>query len=329
MAQRKTRAKAKAASRAKAQPLRIDLHHHFLPRSYMEEEQKRTSATHNTNMLGWTPERSLEQMDKAGIAFAFASSSTPGVWYGDVELGRRLARQWNEAAAEVIRDHPTRFGLFAPIPLPDTEGSLREIDYAFGTLKADGIGFLANYEGKWLGDPSFAPVLEELDRRKAVVYVHPTFTPCCTQTVPGLVMQTLEFPFETTRTILSLITSGTTTRFRNIRWIFAHNGGATPMLIGRIEEMDHRPIGKNFPAGMHAELRRFYYDTASAWNDGAMAALLAIVPSSHVMFGSDYPFLSAVEAAKKWSKVKLSRALRAEIDRENALKLFPRLRKLV
>ncbi len=329
MAQRKTRAKAKAASRAKAQPVRIDLHHHFLPRRYMEEEQKRTTATHNTNMLGWTPERSLEQMDKAGIAFAFASSSTPGVWYGDVELGRRLARQWNDAAAEVIRDHPTRFGLFAPIPLPDTEGSLREIDYAFGSLKADGIGFLANYEGKWLGDPSFAPVLEELDRRKAVVYVHPTFTPCCTQTVPGLAMQTLEFPFETTRTILSLITSGTTTRFRNIRWIFAHNGGATPMLIGRIEEMDHRPIGKNFPAGMHAELRRFYYDTASAWNDGAMAALLAIVPSSHVMFGSDYPFLGAVEAAKKMSKVKLSRALRAEIDRENALKLFPRLRKLV
>ncbi|HKT19989.1 MAG TPA: amidohydrolase family protein, partial [Stellaceae bacterium] len=110
---------------------------------------------------------------------------------------------------------------------------------------------------------------------------------------------------------------------------FAHNGGATPMLIGRIEELDHRPIGKNFPAGMHAELRRFYYDTASAWNDGAMAALLTIVPSAHVMFGSDYPFLGAVEAAKKMSKVKLSRALRAEIDRENALKLFPRLRKLV
>ena len=251
------------------------------------------------------------------------------MWYGDVELGRLLARQWNEAAAEVIRDHPTRFGLFAPIPLPDTEGSLREIDYALGTLKADGIGLQTSYDQLWLGDPSFAPVLEELDRRKAVVYVHPTFTPCCTNTVPGLAMQTLEFPFETTRTILSLITSGTTTRFRNIRWIFAHNGGATPMLIGRIEEMDHRPIGKNFPAGMHAELRRFYYDTASAWNDGAMAALLTVVPSSHVMFGSDYPFLSAVEAAKKWSKVKLSRALRAEIDRENALKLFPRLRKLV
>ena len=329
MPAKKTRSKTKKSSSAKRAPGRIDLHHHFLPQRYMAEEQKRTSVMHgNTNMLDWTAEHSLAEMDKAGIDFAFASSSTPGVWYGDVALGRRLAREWNESAAEVIRQYPTRFGLFAPIPLPDTGGSLAEIDYALGTLKGDGIGLLANYEGKWLGDPSFTPVLEELNRRKAIVYVHPTFTPCCTSTVPGLNMQTLEFPFETTRTIVSLVTSGTTTRLPDIRWIFAHNGGATPMLIGRIEELGHRAIGKNFPAGMRAELKKFYYDTASAWNDGAMAALLNIVSPSHVMFGSDYPFLPAVEAAKKMSKVDLPRAIHAQIDRENALKLFPRLRKL-
>lgn len=329
MAPQRTKKQGQKSAGARKPPGRIDLHHHFLPQRYMAEEQQRVNITHgNTNMLSWTPEHSLEQMDKAGIDFAFASTSTPGVWYGDVALGRRLAREWSEAAAEAVRDHPKRFGFFAPVPLPDTEGSLKAIDYALETLKADGIGLLANFGGKWLGDPSFTPVLEELNRRKAVVYVHPTFTPCCTQTVPGLSMQTLEFPFETTRTIVSLITSGTTTRLPNIRWIFAHNGGATPMLIGRIEELGHRPIGKNFPAGMRAELRKFYYDTASAWNDGAMAALLNLVPSTHVMFGSDYPFLSAVEAAKKMNKVKLSRALKAQIDRDNALKLFPRLQKL-
>lgn len=329
MAPQRTKKQGRKSAGARKPPGRIDLHHHFLPQRYMAEEQQRVNITHgNTNMLSWTPEHSLEQMDKAGIDFAFASTSTPGVWYGDVALGRRLAREWSEAAAEAVRDHPKRFGFFAPVPLPDTEGSLKAIDYALETLKADGIGLLANFGGKWLGDPSFTPVLEELNRRKAVVYVHPTFTPCCTQTVPGLSMQTLEFPFETTRTIVSLITSGTTTRLPNIRWIFAHNGGATPMLIGRIEELGHRPIGKNFPAGMRAELRKFYYDTASAWNDGAMAALLNLVPSTRVMFGSDYPFLSAVEAAKKMNKVKLSRALKAQIDRDNALKLFPRLRKL-
>jgi predicted TIM-barrel fold metal-dependent hydrolase len=326
----KKKARSKSSSRAKQRPFaRIDLHHHFLPQRYMAEEQKRTSVVHgNTNMLGWTAELSLEQMDKAGIDFAFASTSTPGVWYGDVALGRRLAREWNDSAAEVIRKYPTRFGLFAPIPLPDTEGSLIEIEYALGTLKADGIGLLANFEGKWLGDPSFTPVLEELNRRKAIVYVHPTFTPCCTNTVPGLTMQTLEFPFETTRTIVSLITSGTTTRLPDIRWIFAHNGGATPMLIGRIEELGHRAIGKNFPAGMRAELRKFYYDTASAGNTSAMAALMNIVSTSHIMFGSDYPFLPTVKAVKDMAKVKLPRAVQAAIDRDNALKLFPRLRKL-
>lgn len=332
MAAKKKSAKTKSKpkpQRRQARPVRIDLHHHFLPPTYMAEEQKRTSVTHgNTNMLSWTPEKSIEEMDKAGISFAFASTSTPGVWYGDVALGRRLSREWTDSAVEAIRKYPSRFGLFAPIPLPDSEGSLHEIEYALDEVKADGIGLLANYEGKWLGDPSFTPVLEELNRREAIIYVHPTFTPCCTNTVPGLTMQTLEFPFETTRTIVSLITSGTTTRFPDIRWIFAHNGGATPMIIGRIEELSHRPIGKNFPAGMRAELRKFYYDTASAWNDGAMAALLSVVSPSHVMFGSDYPFLPAVEAAKKMSKVNLPANVHAQIDRLNALKLFPRLKKL-
>lgn len=308
---------------------RIDLHHHFLPQAYMAEEKQRTKATHGlTDMLSWTPEKSIAEMDKAGVAFAFASTSTPGVWYGDVELGRRLARSWTDSAAEAIHKYPTRFGLFAPLPLPDTDGSLAQIGYALDEVKADGLGLLANFEGKWLGDPSFSPVMEELNRRAAIVYVHPTFTPCVTNTIPGAAMQLVEFPFETTRTIASLVMSGTTTRFPDIRWIFAHNGGATPMLIGRLEEQDHRPIGKNFPAGMRAELRKFYYDNASAWNSSAMAALMNLVPKDHMFFGSDYPFLSATEAVHKFDKLDLDPGIRAAIERNNAFKLFPRLKAL-
>jgi 6-methylsalicylate decarboxylase len=308
---------------------RIDLHHHFLPQAYMREEHERSSATHgNTDILSWTPEKSIAEMDKAGVAFAFASTSTPGVWYGDVELGRRLARQWTDAAAEAIHKYPTRFGLFAPLPLPDTDGSIAQIGYALDQVKSDGLGLLANFGGKWLGDPSFAPVMEELNRREAIVYVHPTFTPCVTNTIPGAAMQLVEFPFETTRTIASLVMSGTTTRFPNIRWIFAHNGGATPMLIGRLEEQDHRPVGKNFPAGMRAELRKFYYDNASAWNSSAMAALMNLVPRDHMFFGSDYPFLSATEAVHKFDKLKIDPGTRAAIERNNAFKLFPRLKAL-
>ena len=143
MAAKKKSAKAKSKQqRRPARPMRIDLHHHFLPPAYMAEEQKRTSVTHgNTNMLSWTPEKSLEEMDKAGISFAFASTSTPGVWYGDVELGRRLSREWTNAAAEVLRKYPTRFGLFAPIPLPDTDGSLREIGHVLDDVGPTASGF--------------------------------------------------------------------------------------------------------------------------------------------------------------------------------------------
>lgn len=314
---------------------RVDMHHHFLPQHYMAEEHERSHAEHgNSAMLSWTAEQAIDAMDKAQVDFAVASISTPGVWYGDVALGRRLAREWNEAAAQTVRDHPTRFGFFAPVPLPDTEGSLQEIDYALGTLKADGINFLSNYDGKWLGAPEFAPVIEELDRRKSVVYVHPTFSPCCTSNmVPGLVAPTLEFPYDTARTIVSLVTSGTTTRFPNIRWIFSHGGGALTGIYGRIEGLGNAPNFKGkFPAGMHAELSKLYYDTASLSSISTLPALLKIVPSSQIMLGSDFPLagppptdVMIKRAVEEFEAMKPSAKLRQAVERDNAVRLLPRI----
>lgn len=321
------------AAHAAEKPKRVDMHHHFMPQHYMAEEHQRTSTAHMAaggDLLAWTPEQSLREMDKNGIAFAFASISTPGVWYGDVELGRRLAREWTDAGAGYIEKYPTRFGMFAPLPLPDTEGSLKHIAYSLDRVKADGIGLLSNFGGKWLGDPAFAPVMEELNRRKAVVYVHPTFAPCCTATVPGLLPQTAEFPFETTRTILSLVTSGTTTRFPDIRWIFSHDGGTIAAIIGRVENLGKlKQFEGKFPAGVRAELRKLYYDTASATNASAMAALMALVPRSQILFGTDYPFLLAQEGVEGLNALHYPAKTRAAIDRGNALRLFPRVAKLV
>ncbi len=312
---------------------RVDVHNHFLPRRYMAEEQERIASyahggANREKLLGWTPELAIEVMDENCIACAIGSVSTPGVWFGDIRAARRLSRDWNESAARAVHDHPGRFGFFAVVAPPDTEGALAEIEYALDVLKADGIGLLSNYEGKSLGDPSFAPVFEELNRRKCVVYVHPTMHPCTATLIPGLIPQGIEFPLDTTRTITSLVLNGVLAKCPDIRFIFSHGGGALPFLAARIAHA--ADVKKEFrdanPRGVKHELQRLYCDTALASSAPQLAAMLSFFPASHILFGSDYPFVNPGHDIAEMDEYPMTASLRAAIDCENALALFPRLR---
>jgi len=312
---------------------RIDIHHHFMPRRYMLEEQERNpgykhGGTTAARLTSWTPERSIELMDEHGIACAIGSLSTPGAWFGEVPAARRLSREWNEAAAAAVRDHPSRFGFLGVVTPPDTEGALKEIEYALDILKADGIGLLSNYDGKSLGDPAFAPVFEELNRRRCVVYIHPAMHPYTAKLVSGLMPQGIEFPFDTVRTIASLLVNGTLARCPDARFIFSHGGGALPFLAARLTHVCDGldAVREMNPHGVDYELRRLYCDTAFASSRPQLAAMLAFFPETHILYGSDYPFGAPEHGIEELAAYPLSGALRAAIETENTLALFPRLR---
>src|ERR1051326_5794536 len=309
---------------------RIDVHHHFFPPHYMAQQRARIppgARIPASQLLSWTPEQSLEIMDRNGIATAVASISIPGVWYGDPEEARRLAREWNEYTAEVVRKYPGRFGLFAATSLPDIPGTLAEIEYALDALKADGIALRSNYDSKYPGDPIFAPVFEELNRRGAVVYIHPAVAPCCLSAVPAVAPQVIEYPFDTTRAIVSLLVSGTLARLTRIRWIFSHGGGVAPMLAGRMADYlaDLPNFAEQVPHGVLYELKKLYYDTASVTSAASMAALLKVASPEQILFGSDYPFVKTASSINELSRIKLSAKDRLAIERQNAVRLLPRL----
>jgi predicted TIM-barrel fold metal-dependent hydrolase len=308
----------------------IDVHHHFVPPFYLAENRDRIAISRGGQIspawLSWTTEQAIAAMDKQGVATAVLSLSSPGVWFGDPQAAAQTARQVNEYAADLARSHPGRFGLFAVIPLPDTEGSLREIEYALNVLKADGIGLLTSYGDKWLGDAAYQPVFEELNRRKAVVFVHPTTPLCCRTLLPDVAPLVAEIPQDTTRAVTNLLFTGMFARFKDIHFIFAHAGGNVPMVLGRMHQYAPKNIADKAPNGIDYELKRLYYDIAGTAYRPAIAALTSLVPMTHILFGSDNPFVPLAETAEGMMQVGISAADLQLIGRDNALALLPRLK---
>jgi predicted TIM-barrel fold metal-dependent hydrolase len=308
---------------------RIDVHHHILPRRWLDEEAERMAGrAMNFNMVAqWTPAMSLEAMDRNGILKTVTSISTVIVRPNEPDRAHSLARDCNEFAAKLKQDHPKRFGMFALLPLPHIDLCLKEIEYAADVLKCDGFKLQTSYETQWPGDPAFAPVFDELNRRKATIFFHPTVPGCCTGLLPDLNPPLIEYPFDTTRAIMSLVFGGVTRRCPDLNLIFAHGGGTIPMLAHRVATLvnSRKDLTERLPDGAIAEFRKLYFDIVSATNPPGMAALTKLTTTAQILFGTDIPYVKPETTVADLHTLGLSAADIRAIESENALRIMPSL----
>ncbi|WP_043833639.1 amidohydrolase family protein [Muricoccus aerilatus] len=314
------------AQAAASKPRRIDVHHHLTPPLYKDVALSRVEMSPPAR--DWTPEKTVADMDAAGIDVAMLSVSTPGLGFAEGEERRRLARVCNEYAAEMAQRHPGRFGSFAAVPLPDVDGALAEAVYALDTLKADGLLLFTSYGNTWLGDEKLHPLYEELNRRKAIVATHPLSPQCCTNVVPQIADTVVEFGTDTSRTIASLMFSGTAAKYPDIRFIFSHAGGTLPFLIERLDFQARPPAqsAKLYGGAVRPALGHFLYDTAQAANPVALGALRQLVPTSQIVLGTDFPYRTSPEQVQGLAGCGLDPATLRAIECGNAEALIPRLK---
>ena len=310
-----------------AAPFRIDVHHHPYFPAYLDAVAKIRPVT--PSLRDWTPQKSIDDMDQAGVRTAMLSIASPGIWFVDGPTSQNIARIANDEMAKLQASRPGRYGIFAALPMLDTDLTLKEIAYAYDTLKVDGVAMFTSYGDKWLGNPSFAPIFDELNRRKAIVYTHPpTALACCGGKVTGVPDAIVEYGADTARSIAELAFGGATARWPSIRFIFSHAGGVAPYVIERFDFAARDPkVAANLPPdGIRGALRTFYYDTAQSSNPSAMAALGKMVDGSHILFGTDYPFRTSAEHVQNLARCGFGKAALQAIERGNAVKLIPRLK---
>jgi 6-methylsalicylate decarboxylase len=309
-------------------PRRIDVHHHMLP-----PFQENMTARH------YTPQVSLDDMDKFGTESAVLSLTVAAEYlYDGTEKSIKFARQSNEYGAKAMQMNPKRFGFFASLPAKSVDATMKEIEYAFDTLKCDGVSLFTNTGDKWWGDPMFLPMFDELNRRKSAVFFHPTVANCC-HNLAGVGDGVVEFDFDTTRTVVSLLFNGVLTRCQDIKWIINHSGAAIPALAGRIKDRvpgaGSNPNGKynaeagtsdKVPKGAWYELKRLYYECAHAAYAMPIAALREFAPSTQYLFGTDFPIEPTESTVYNLPMRKLPSDVQHALDRGNAERLWPKFK---
>ncbi len=270
----------------------VDLHQHVIPDFYWEASNEDGNAAGGITPPRWSLDGAIAYLDEAKIDVAVPSISTPGVHFGDNAAALKLAGQVNEYLADIKRNRPDRFGGFAALPLPDVDGSLEQIAYAFDVLELDGVSLMTNAGGSYLGDSRFDPVFAELQRRGAVVFVHPTASPDPIAHTLGLPDALLDYPVDTSRAIAKLHYSNTFARTPDVKYVFAHAGGTIPFVASRFEIVDEMDVipGAQERGALASALPRLYWDTASAFSDPVLHMLRSVAGLENVVLGTDYPY---------------------------------------
>lgn len=320
---------------------RIDVHAHYIPERYRTalEAAGHGKPSGMPAIPEWSVDDHLQMMDRTQIATALLSISAPGLHFGDDAAARELARYCNETGAAAVQEHPTRFGLFAVLPLPDVDGALQELDYAFDELHADGVVMETNFRGVYLGDAKFERIFAELDRRAATLFIHPTdpYCPCCSSAQspqpPAYPYPMIEFMFETARAVFNLMLSGTLDRYPRIRVIVPHAGATVPLLAERVAAfavaLKLGVPGQQNILHFRGTLRKLYFDLAGMPEPVGIGALLEVADTSRVLYGSDWPFTPEPAVAELANVLEHSRHIPQSLLNafmyDNALSLLPRL----
>ncbi len=306
----------------------IDVHFHLIPQFYRDAVYEAGRGPAIGRYPDWSEELALELMDKHGIALSITSIAQPGVGFMPDAKATDFARRCNDYAAELIAQHPRRFGCFGLLPMHDVDAAIAEARYCLETLRFHGISLFASYGDKFLGDPGFDPLMDYLDARAAVVHIHPGLHPSSRSLDlpwPGFM---IEYPFDTTRAAVNLLFSGALERFSRIRFILSHAGGTLPYLAWRLSvaPMIDKRLKQRSREEIFAGLKTFWYDNALASGAQPMATLAQIAAPERILFGSDWPFCNDAVVAEEVKDFTapgfLASDAIAKIARENALKLL-------
>ncbi len=322
----------------------IDLHHHLVPTFYVKSlAEKGITELSGIPIPTYNPEECLKDMDKVGIDKAILSIPASGLHIKNNGFFTGLARETNEFLAKMKQEYPTRFGALASMPLPNIDASFAELDFAMDELHLDGVVLLTNTDGLYLGDPELEEFFAELNRRKAVVFVHPDDPPFADMKKPDVPVVHIEWPFDTTRAVANMVYTGALDRYQKIRFILPHGGGAVPYLAWRISILEYRQrdkvkmlrslydliLRKQGPATGLKLLKNMYYDTTAVTTPSSLRTLKELLDPSHIVLGTDLGAAPRLMASLVLSDLKGSDVFDEEdlraIARKGALELFPQL----